>query len=546
MRRNESVALRLAFSLLASDWKVESLEAAAEQFFGEDVDPAFVALSEVLVVRALERYPTAPLDRARELARFIASLRREIADVDDVEEVDSSKFVPSPDSPAVELSATGGGGSDGVAVLNGDGDHYNDDRDLHGDENDEDDEDDEDDDGEDCDGDGDDDEVNKDYDDVEDNEEEDEEDDRGRGTLGVLQYPNFGPFRMAVAPARMLRNRWGVPILHTVSELAEFLEVPLHDFQWFADRRGMQLRETKEQFHNYTYRWIPKRDGSFRLLEQPKPRLKHLQRAILQQIVGMIPLHEAAHGFVPGRSVISAAIPHASQRVVLRFDIQNFFGSVGAGRVFGIFRTCGYPEAVAHALTGIVTNRVPHHVIAQRRKRSETSGPSLRTPHLPQGAPTSPALANLAAIGIDRRMLGLANKYHAAYTRYADDLFISGGQQLLARSKALCALSESLVSDEGFRIHPGKTLLMTNAGQQHMLGLVVNEQPAVARSEFDNLRATLHNCIQTSPELQSRNRTVDFRSQLLGRIGWVTSTNQQRGARLMELFNQIRWNSPTS
>jgi RNA-directed DNA polymerase len=514
MRRNESIALRLALSLLASDWEVESLEAAAEQFFGDDVDPAFVALSEVLVVRALERYPTAPLDRARELAGFIASLRREIADVDDVEEVDSSRFVPSSDSPAVELSATGGGGSDGVAVLNGDGDQYNDNRDLHGDENDEDD--------------------------------EDEEDDRGRGTLGVLQYTNFGPFRMPVAPARMLRNRWGVPILHTVSELAEFLEVPLHDFQWFADRRGLQLRETKEQLHNYTYRWIPKRDGSFRLLEQPKPRLKHLQRAILQRIVGMIPLHEAAHGFVAGRSVVSAALPHASQRVVLRFDIQNFFGSVGAGRVFGIFRTCGYPEAVAHALTGIVTNRVPHHVIAQRRKRSEASGPWLRTPHLPQGAPTSPALANLAAIGIDRRMVGLANKYHAAYTRYADDLFISGGQQLLARSKAFCALSESLVSDEGFRIHPGKTLLMTNAGQQHILGLVVNDQPAVARSEFDNLRATLHNCIQTSPELQSRNRTVDFRSQLLGRIGWVTSTNPQRGARLMELFNQIRWNSPTS
>jgi RNA-directed DNA polymerase len=214
--------------------------------------------------------------------------------------------------------------------------------------------------------------------------------------------------------------------------------------------------------------------------------------------------------------------------------------------VFGIFRTCGYPEAVAHVLTGLVTNRAPNHVLAQHRKRSETSGPSLRTPHLPQGAPTSPALANLAAIGIDRRMLGLANKYHAAYTRYADDLFISGGQQLLARSKSFCALSESLVSDEGFRIHPRKTLLMTNAGQQHMLGLVVNDQPAVARTEFDNLRATLHNCIRTGPEPQSRNQTVDFRSQLLGRIGWVTSTNPQRGARLMELFNQIRWNSPTS
>jgi RNA-directed DNA polymerase len=488
MHRDKSVALRLAFSLLASDWHAESLEVATEQFFGDDVDPAFVALSEVLVVAVLERYPTAPLDRARELAGFIVWLRREIAVVD--EDGEAEPFAEEFGKDGGDVVDRDGAGGD-VSV------HSVDDGD---------------------------------------------DDDRGYGKQGVLEYPTLGPFRMSVAPARMLHNRWGVPLLHTVSELAEFLEVPLHDLQWFADRRGMQIREAKEQLHHYTYRWIPKRDGSFRLLEQPKTRLKHLQRVVLQRIVGLIPVHEAAHGFVAGRSPISAAIPHAGQRVLLRFDLQNFFGSVGAGRVFGIFRTCGYPDAVAHVLTGIVTNRVPNHVIAQQRVRSETAGPTLRTPHLPQGAPTSPALANLAAIGIDRRMSGLANKYDATYSRYADDLFISGGEQLLVRSKSFSALSESLVSDEGFRIHPRKTLLMTNAGQQHMLGLVINEKPAVARTEFDNLRATLHNCIRTGPALQSRNQTVDFRSHLLGRIGWVTNTNPQRGARLMALFSQIHWN----
>jgi hypothetical protein len=346
---------------------------------------------------------------------------------------------------------------------------------------------------------------------------------------------------MAVAPARMLHNRWGVPILHTVGELAEFLGVALSDLQWFADRRGMQIHETKEQLHHYTYRWIPKRDGSFRLLEQPKPRLKHLQRVILHRIVGMIPVHEAAHGFVPGRSVLSAALPHVSQRVVLRFDIQNFFCSVSAGRVFGIFRTCGYPEAVAHALTGIVTNRVPNHVIAQRRGTSEIAGASLRTPHLPQGAPTSPALANLVAIGIDRRMSGLAKKYKGTYTRYADDLFISGGDRLLARAKSFCVLSEDIVSEEGFRVHPRKTAFMTNAGRQHMLGLVLNDHVAVARTEYDNLRATLNNCIQTGPANQLGERTGDFRAYLLGRIGWVSATSQPRAAKLMTLFNQINW-----
>jgi RNA-directed DNA polymerase len=326
-----------------------------------------------------------------------------------------------------------------------------------------------------------------------------------------------------------------------VGELGEYLQVTLGDVQWFADRRGMQIREVKEQFHHYTYRWIPKRDGRVRLLEQPKPRLKHLQRVLLSRIIGLIPVHDAAHGFVTGRSALTAAQPHAGQRVVLRFDIRNFFGSVGAGRVYGIFRTCGYPEAVAHVLTGIVTNRVPNHVIEQRRTNSETLGSALRTPHLPQGAPSSPALANLVARGIDRRMSGLVKSYDATYTRYGDDLFISGGDRLLASAKSFCALTEQIVADEGFRIHPGKTVLMTNAGQQRMLGLVVNNRSAVARSDFDDLRATLHNCILTGPDAQRLDQATDFRAHLLGRIGWIANTSESRAAKLMGLYNQVSW-----
>jgi hypothetical protein len=111
-------------------------------------------------------------------------------------------------------------------------------------------------------------------------------------------------------------------------ELAEFLEVSLNDLQWFADRRGMQIRETKQQLHHYTYRWIPKRDESSRLVEQPKLRLKLIQR-ILQHIVGLIPLHGAAHGFVPGRSVITAALPHVHQRSYSGDFRAHLLGRIG-------------------------------------------------------------------------------------------------------------------------------------------------------------------------------------------------------------------------
>jgi RNA-directed DNA polymerase len=450
MSRDRPIMLRLAFAFLASEWSIESLNVTAQDFFGDNNSVSFGFALQV-AHDVVEHYPTAPLDRARELAAFM-----------------QTSYVRHPDW----------------------------DEDLL-------------------------------------NEEEPEE---------IFEpTPAHGPFRMPVAPAQMLRNRWGVPIIPTVSALAEFLEVPLNDLQWFADRKGLQTREVKEQLHNYTYRWIDKSDGSFRLLEQPKPRLKHLQRVILSRIVGIIPTHDAAHGFVTGRSALTAARPHASQRMLLRFDIRNFFGSVDAGRVYGIFRTSGYPEAVAHALTGLVTNRVPNHVINTHRTTSEMQGAALKTPHLPQGAPTSPALANLVALGIDRRMMGLVKSFDGTYTRYADDLFISGGEQLRARAKSFCALTECIVNDEGFQIHHKKTAMMTDAGQQRMVGLVVNDRPAIARTDYDVLRATLHNCIRTGPDAQRRDQTVDMRAHLLGRIGWIASTNATRGNKLMALFDQVPW-----
>jgi RNA-directed DNA polymerase len=501
MNRDRSVTFRLALALLASQWSEASLSFTCREFFGEEIDPIFADLAEVVVLAVLARYPSAPLDRARELGAFMLSFHHDL-----------------------HLQTSGVEHDEGYGhddeVNEADPHHFPiDDRELN---------------------DHDDDGKLNDVGDHPDQNDGDDGDDEDRSEQGLL-YPKYGPLRMPVAPARMLHNHWGVPVLHTVGELAEFLEVQLNDVAWFADRRGMQIREAKEQLHHYTYRWIPKRDGTFRLLEQPKPRLKHLQRVILSRIIGFIPLHDAAHGFVSGRSAITAAQPHAGQRAVLRFDIQNFFGSVGAGKVHGVFRTCGYPEAVAHALTGIVTNRVPNHVIAQRRTKSEKVGGLLRTPHLPQGAPTSPALANLVAIGIDRRMSGLAKIYEATYTRYADDLFISGGDLLLARSKSFCVLSDHIVADEGFRLHQAKTTLMTSAGQQRMLGLVVNDHPAVARTEFDNLRATLHNCIETGPEPQRKDQPGDFRAHLLGRIGWIGNTNPRRAEKLMVLLNQISW-----
>jgi hypothetical protein len=355
--------------------------------------------------------------------------------------------------------------------------------------------------------------------------------------------------RWLLAELAMGRRRWPVPELPSVDALASFLEVGHGRLAWLADARGLERRVADERLRNYRYAWLSRDGGPPRAIERPKARLKTIQRRLLHELLDWIPAHEAAHGFTRGRSARSHAAAHVGRHVVVRLDLEDFFACVSAARVFGIFRTAGYPEPVAHALTALTTNAVPadewaalprpataaliaaHHRLERR----------LATPHLPQGAPTSPALANLAAFGLDRRLAGLAAACGATYTRYADDLTFSGSRRLLRAAEGIRATIAVIVGEEGFRLNERKSMLATRAERQRVCGIVVNERLNVARREYDELKAILHNAARRGPAAENRAAVPDFRAHLLGRIAWVASLQPDRGAKLHGQFARIDW-----
>jgi retron-type reverse transcriptase len=165
----------------------------------------------------------------------------------------------------------------------------------------------------------------------------------------------------------------------------------------------------------------------------------------------------------------------------------------------------------------------------------------LAAPHLAQGAPTSPALANLASHRLDRRIAGLADRLGARYTRYADDLVLSGDRDLLRAADRLTRQVGAIAADEGFRLHAGKTRVATAARRQIVTGIVVNERPNVPRADYDRLKAVLHEAVHRGPEVANRNGHPDFRAHLQGRISWVRATNPGRAARLDRDFAAITW-----
>jgi hypothetical protein len=164
-----------------------------------------------------------------------------------------------------------------------------------------------------------------------------------------------------------------------------------------------------------------------------------------------------------------------------------------------------------------------------------------RQPHLSQGAPTSPALANLCAFRLDCRLAGLAKCADAAYTRYADDLLFSGNAEFARGIERFYIRACAIALEEGFEVNTRKTRIMRRSVSQRAAGLVLNEKANIDRAEFDRLKAILTNCLKTGPAAQNRGKLPDFHSHLGGRIAHVTMVNRPRGEKLRLMFERIRW-----
>lgn len=320
---------------------------------------------------------------------------------------------------------------------------------------------------------------------------------------------------------------WPVPPLPHPGAVAAWLSVTPEELVHLADRHGIA-----RHYHRY---W-----RGARLIEAPLPRLKAAQRRIAREVLAHIPVHDAAHGFRPRRGVLSAVRPHAGKPVVFVADLRAFFPSLGSGRVHGLLQAAGYPEPTAHVLTDLCTSRcrtLPPRTDGATVDHMERQ--RLRQRHVPPGAPTSPALANLVCYRLDARLAGLAAAAGARYTRYADDLIFSGPRSL-ARARFARGVAR-IAADEGFELHPDKTRAMTQSVRQQVLGIVLNDRPTLPRSELDGLEGWLHNCVRDGADAHNRDGIPHLREQLSGRVAWAMHIDPRRARRLAELLAAVRW-----
>jgi RNA-directed DNA polymerase len=259
-----------------------------------------------------------------------------------------------------------------------------------------------------------------------------------------------------------------------------------------------QVLDQQRRF--YMPRQRTKADGTIRTLHEPTGPLMLLQQKVKNHILDAVGLLDCIHGGVRGRSQITNTIPHVRKEVVFTLDIKDFFPSVSSSSVRAIFRVLGFGEEAATVLTRLV----------------------VWESHLPQGVPTCTGIANLAMTRVDIRLRSLARQRGFDYTRYIDDLALSGSRRLLDFRRLIIRIVET----EGFRVNPHKIRTMHSGMRQVVAGVIVNRKLNLSREQRDKIRQNVIRFAST-PKRFRKNQ-----DRIRGHLSWLSSVNAPLGKRL--------------
>lgn len=241
---------------------------------------------------------------------------------------------------------------------------------------------------------------------------------------------------------------------------------------------------------------IPKKSGGVREISAPTKILKSLLTYVNVMFQALYEPSPAAMGFVPGRSVVENARNHIGMNYVFNIDLSNFFPSIPQARIWGVLKSksIGFNDNVAGALAGLcctemsfydgkpvlMTESLPTNAVIEKRCV------------LPQGSPASPILTNIVCQTLDRRLLGLAKRFGANYTRYADDITFSSLQNIYKADGEFIVELHRIIAEQNFFINEKKTRLQKRGAHQEVTGLTISDRVNVSRKYIRDLASLLY------------------------------------------------------
>jgi RNA-directed DNA polymerase len=320
-----------------------------------------------------------------------------------------------------------------------------------------------------------------------------------------------------------------LPQLNTIEDLAKAMTTTAGTLRYLAYNRIVSKSSHYKRFY------IPKKTGGKRLISTPMPKLKQAQYWILENILNKLTLHDAAHGFVKKRSIVSNALPHVKAEVVINIDMKDFFPSISYPRVKGIFQSFGYSEQLSTIFALLCTEAECDEIELDGERYFASSTER----HLPQGAPTSPALTNILCRKLDARLNGVSKKIGFVYTRYADDLTFSASGEAAGKVKTLMGFIKKIIREENLDIHPDKVRVLRKGARKEVTGIVVNEKPSVDARELDRFRALLFQIEKDGIAGKHWNNSNNLLASIKGYAGFVAMVDPAKGKILVERVAKI-------
>ena len=278
--------------------------------------------------------------------------------------------------------------------------------------------------------------------------------------------------------------------------------------------KGLLQKLNYKSDDHYKVYLLDKKSGGKREIAQPSRAMKAVQSWILRKILDRLSSSQNSKGFEIGESILSNATPHVGAHVLLNIDLEDFFNTVPASHVYSIFHSIGYNKSVSHILTNLCT----------------FNG------RLPQGAPTSPKLSNLACQRLDSRIQGYAGSRGIIYTRYADDITLSAfNESKIRKAKPMI---EEIVKNEGFIINKKKTKICGTRKRKEVTGLVIStDSVGIGRKEYRRMRTEIYSMLKSE-------RTK--LPQVNGWLAFIKSVDRNNYNRLIRYILTLKKSFPES
>lgn len=290
--------------------------------------------------------------------------------------------------------------------------------------------------------------------------------------------------------------------------LSVLLDVPPEKLYMLSNDRSVRNEERDDRYSNYHTVVIHRGRGrKNRVLSVPNDFLKAVQRRILDRCLYKLPVSRFSTAYRRGFSLLDNAGPHVGKECIVKLDISGFFDSIDDDMVYAVMRRF----RLSVPATVLLTHLCVHNSA------------------LPQGAPTSPYIANLVMKHFDESLGKWCTENGITYTRYCDDMTFSGSREAI-RTSQLIPKVRKMLTHQGFKLNNKKTVVVTASGQQRVTGIVVNEKPQIPRELRRSIRQEVYYCTKfgVRESLERRGSGMQpeqYLRSLLGRINFALQTD---------------------